>query len=93
MINKLREALAALEHDRWARWQSHLHSKCDECPDGGLYIPPGYVRHLQRQITTKYADLTESERDSDRKEADNTLVVIAKTLDIIARHFSDLAAS
>ena len=84
--DKLREALAALEHDRWARWQSHLHSKCDECPDGGLCIPPGDVRHLERQITTKYADLTESEQDSDRKEADNTIAVIAN-------YFDDLAAS
>lgn len=26
--SKLREALAGVEHSRWARWQAYLHGKC-----------------------------------------------------------------
>jgi len=73
---KLRERLADLEHDRWARWQKYLHSKCERNLDGSLTIPAGYVKQLTRQIETPYPRLSEAELDSDRREADRTLAVI-----------------
>ena len=76
-MGDLREKLASTEHSRWASWQSHLHSKCARNPDGSLTIPALYVANLQRQIDTPYAELSEREKDSDRREADNTLAVLA----------------
>jgi len=76
--NALREALAALEHDRWGRWQRYLHGKCDKHfeEEDSLLIPEESVRHWERQIATPYAELSEREKDSDRKEADRTIEVI-----------------
>lgn len=73
--DNLRERLAALEHDRWSRWQRYLHSCCDEV-HGALRIPPRYVEHWERQMCTPYAELSEREKDSDREEADRTLEIV-----------------
>jgi hypothetical protein len=70
------EALADLEHDRWARWQRYLHSQCERNEDGSLTIPAESVKHWERQITSKYTDLTDREKNSDRKEACRTIAVV-----------------
>lgn len=41
-----------------------------------MTIPVDLVRRWQRQIDTSYADLSEKEKDFDRKEADNTLAIL-----------------
>ena len=69
-MNDLKEKFAAIEHERWADWQRHLHSKCTENEQGDLIIPNGYKVHLERQINTPYADLSEEEKQSDRREVD-----------------------
>ncbi len=73
MKNKeLKEKLAAIEHERWADWQKYLHSRGieDKSGEGYLCIPMGLVKHWERQIATKYEDLTEEEKDSDREQVD-----------------------
>lgn len=73
--DELIERLAAIEHDRWGDWQKYLHSKCvpgtepytDE-RDGSICIEAGYLQALERQIATPYADLSESEKQSDREQ-------------------------
>lgn len=77
MLAQLKEVLADLEHKRWAGWQKHLHTECGKNDDGSVTIPAGYVAALERQIETPYADLNEDEKDHDRKEADNTLGILA----------------
>lgn len=72
------EALADLEHDRWSNWQSYLHEQCKKNPDGSLIIPADKVERWEKQIATKYKDLTEKEKDSDREEARKTMKVIKK---------------
>ncbi len=72
MSNELFEQLAAIEHERWADWQKYLHSKCSEpnvwwCA-GALIIPAELVAQWERQIATPYADLSEHEKESDRKQ-------------------------
>lgn len=74
----LREALADLEHARWARWQAYLHSLCVPNPDGSLTMPADCAVRWARQIGTPYAALSEREKDSDRKEADNTIAVVRR---------------
>lgn len=69
----LREALADQEHGRWSRWMKYLFSKS---PDG--VIPPALVERWARQVSTPYKNLSEQEKDSDRKEADATLDTIRR---------------
>ena len=70
----LAEALADLEHDRWSRWQRHLHRLClDSLGDGSLVIPAGLVERWERQMKTPYSELSEEEKDSDRAEANKTM--------------------
>lgn len=72
------EALADLEHDRWSHWQGYMHSLCEKNEDGSLTIPAEKVERWERQINTKYKDLTEKEKDSDRDEARKTMKIIKR---------------
>ena len=68
-MKEIIEKLAAFEHDRWARWQSHVFQKSIKNEDGTYTIPKEFVDRWQRQINTDYNDLYEEEKDSDRREA------------------------
>ena len=72
------EALADLEHDRWSGWQEYLHSQCLKNKDGSLTIPAELVERWERQINTRYKELSEKEKESDRKEARKTIEIINK---------------
>ena len=63
------ERLASYEHDRWSRWQKHVFNKSIFNKDGSYTIPKEYVDKWTRQINTNYIDMSEQEKDSDRKEA------------------------
>lgn len=71
------EALADKEHASWSRWMNYLFSRCERGPHGEMVIHPGDVAHWQRQAQTSYADLSEGEKESDRKEVDEILPLIA----------------
>jgi hypothetical protein len=74
---ELREILASNEHDRWGRWMSYLFSKSiTRHSDGAVVIPPYLAERWKRQIKTPYEKLSETEKESDRKEADITLKII-----------------
>ena len=57
-LEKEMEELASLEHDRWSRW--HLYARANWTPEN--------VERWDRQARTKYQDLSEREKESDRKE-------------------------
>ena len=78
MMSDLREALADLEHDRWSRWMLYMFSCGTVNDDSTWTMPAEKVAHWTRQMTTVYSDLSEHEKDSDRKEADHTLAVISR---------------
>lgn len=67
-----REQLAAIEHERWADWQRWMHAQCSqyELDSAALVIPPALVQRWERQIRTKYEDLSEEEKRSDREQVD-----------------------
>lgn len=65
---ELIEKLAAIEHERWAHWQSYLHSKCLKNDNGSLTIPAELVERWNKQIETGYEELTEDEKESDREQ-------------------------
>lgn len=80
MNDDLVELLADTEHKRWSSWHLYMVSKCISNDDGTLTIPKLSVDRWQRQATTHYKDLTEKEKESDRKEVRNTFDTILKFL-------------
>jgi hypothetical protein len=62
------EALAALEHDRWAHWQRYVHDQGQRQPDGSLMLPADLVDRWERQINTRFENLTTEEKESDREQ-------------------------
>jgi hypothetical protein len=80
LLGGLVEQLAAVEHERWSHWQRHVHRKCVRQPDGSLLLPAGLVARWEKQINTKYAELDEQEKESDREQVRKYLPVIASAL-------------
>lgn len=74
-MSVLREELANLCHEQWAGWMMYLFSKCRTMQGRSLIIPAEFVDRWQRQMNTPYAELSESEQNSDRTEADKFLKV------------------
>jgi hypothetical protein len=85
------EAGANIEHDRWARWQKYLHSRgiVDNQGEGYLCIPMGLIKRWERQIDTPYSELSEPEKESDRKESRNYLPFIENLLEQEKRRMSE----
>jgi hypothetical protein len=70
-----REQLAELCHEQWSGWIAYMFGKGTRNPDGTLTLPQWAFDRWSRQATTAYADLSESEKDSDRAEADKFLAL------------------
>lgn len=82
----IREALAEVAHIAWSGWTDYLFGKCEEerdvhtnRPTGRLIIPMWAIERWKRQIATPYAELTETEKNSDRAEADKMIAAIGLT--------------
>ncbi len=73
MNSDIRERLADLEHDRWSRWMLYMISLGTHKNNGTWVMPEACVKLWLRKAHTTYADLTEQEKESDRKEADLTI--------------------
>lgn len=85
-----REPLAALSHEQWSGWMRYMFSKCyaedwDGKPHPMTYIPTHLVERWLRQMNTPYADLPESEKESDRVEADKMIAVMRAAVDAAAK--------
>lgn len=79
LSDELKEKLAAMEHERWADWQKWVHDKCVEHSNGeGKWVcfPSEDFTHWQRLIETPYAELSDFEKDADRKEVGRYLPLI-----------------
>ena len=76
----LLEHLAAIEHDRWSKWQKYVHNKGVRQPDGSIVIPAEFVERWDRQIATSYENLSEIEKESDREQVHDYIHVIKKAL-------------
>lgn len=72
------EALSDLEHDSWARWMEHLFKVSKKNSDGTVTIPKDKVDRWERQVETDYEDLSNKEKESDRKEVRKFLKVAKK---------------
>jgi hypothetical protein len=87
--DELKEKLAEIEHERWSDWQRYLHSKCvpEERTEstgtfltGNVLIPKALFERWERQINTKYKDLSAEEKESDRREVERYWKFIAELL-------------
>lgn len=79
-FSEIEELLAALEHQRWAHWQSYVHSQCQAQPDGSLLIPAELVERWSRQMATPYDHLTAAEKESDLEQVRRYLPIILDAL-------------
>jgi len=80
------EKLAEIEHTRWADWQRWVHTKFIEYkdvknPKEVVCLEREWVNRWDNQIQTNYKDLSEKERDSDRKQVKRYLPIIQNLLD------------
>jgi len=80
IIKEFIEKGADLEHDRWARWQKYLHSRLQKDNKGFYWLDDGLFEHWERQIDTPYSELSEKEKESDRKETRNYVPLLEKAL-------------
>ena len=77
---KIIEEFASMEHDRWAKWQSYVHKnlyniqenepeRWKELKNPHLKIlPTELYERWERQIHTPYSELSDQEKESDRKQ-------------------------
>lgn len=66
-VSKRLEFMAEKQHAIWASWMKFMF-ECGELQDDGSWVmPKEKVGRWVRQMNTEYADLSEGERESDRK--------------------------
>jgi hypothetical protein len=76
--DELRERFAALAHEQWSGWMQYLFSKGALNEDGTWTMPAWAVERWSRQMNTPYTDLPETEKASDRAEADKVLALFSE---------------
>ncbi len=69
----LYEELSELEHLQWCHWTEYMLNN----------LTPENIERWKRQINTPYIELSEKEKESDKKWAQ-------KTIDIIRKHIWDM---
>lgn len=80
LLGRLTEQLATIEHERWSHWQRYVHKQGLRQPDGSLLLPPDLVARWEKQIETKYSDLSEAEKESDRDQVRKYIPLIVSAL-------------
>lgn len=86
-MNNLLEVLADCEHERWSSWHQYVVSKSQLNDDGSITIPKWAVDRWNTQSITKYSDLSEKEKESDRKEVRNIFKIFIEFL--MSNEFAD----
>jgi hypothetical protein len=79
---ELREALAALEHNRWSRWEEYRELRAGTSAE----------TFWRRKRELPYASLTEAEKETDRAEADRTLEIVWPLIEKIHAEHANVCA-
>jgi len=74
-MNNIREDLAEYAHSAWSGWMKYLFKKSTKNNDGTVTIPKWAVDRWNIQMNTKYNDLPEEMKESDRVEADRMIII------------------
>ena len=82
----LRERLAALAHEQWSGWMRHMFAPETDAirrvhSSGARFMRDWAVKRWHRQMTTPYTELPDGEKESDRKEADRVLALLADAIE------------
>ena len=72
------EKLASYAHKAWSGWLQYMFSKSTKNEDGSVTIPASLVERWTRQMNTPYEQLPESEKLSDKAEANDILEIIKR---------------
>lgn len=79
MEERLLEKMAAIEHERWAKWQKYMHSRILPTEhDSLMQIGSEWVERWNRQINTPYSELSEAEKESDREQVRPYLALLTE---------------
>lgn len=79
-MTALRERLAELCHSQWSGWMRYMFSRMDwNIIQTGMVMHGDDAKRWKRQMETTYAELSESEKNSDRTEADKFIALISAT--------------
>lgn len=76
MENPLREKLAEQCHAQWVHWMKYLFTRGVFHKDGSFTINATSTDRWLTQNACYYHELSEQEKDSDRKEADKFLRIV-----------------
>jgi len=80
--NILIETLAEQAHESWSGWMRYLFTNSIQNDDGSITIPEHLVKRWKRQMYTRYNDLPENEKYSDRNEANKIIDKIKLFMEI-----------
>ena len=90
ILEGLVEELSDIEHQRWADWQSYLHSKLVFNPKSCVWeLSEDLYRHWDRQINTPYKDLSEREKQEDRKQVYRYLPLLKEKLTALEKQIKE----
>lgn len=79
--NQRLEAVAAECHKQWSGWTEYLLGKMKPSSfddEAGLFLDDIWRERWMRQVHTEYKDLTEEEKESDRREARKILEALRR---------------
>lgn len=74
ITNAMFEDIANKQHEIWSHWMKYQFTKCEPDNEGNLVIPREWVARWKRQMLANYAELSDSEKESDRNVVRNFLV-------------------
>ncbi len=72
------EKLADYAHKAWSGWMKYMFGKGIMTLSGELLIPSGLVERWYMQMNTKYEDLPEGMKPSDRDEARKMIEIMGE---------------
>ena len=72
------EQMAYAMHWAWSQWTKYMLSQCRIGENGTLVIPQHLVLRWRRQMVTPYGNLSEPEKESDRKIAREILKIVCE---------------
>ena len=72
----MKPVLAGYAHDAWSGWMKYLFEKSNENTDGTVTIPKWAVDRWKHQVSTKYQDLSDEEKESDLREAEKMISIM-----------------
>ena len=79
----LRNKLGEVAHSQWSGWMEYLFSKGELKDDGTWVMPSWAVQRWSKQMTTPFSELSDTEQESDREEADKFLVLFKAESDLL----------